>query len=151
MLIKHVYQWCCWPALAQCVCTMYHWLALAKHVYHVKLASVSYVCVPCGDAAEDGVEVVAAEGEEHAGGGDSELCGILVALTVRVDKVADLWQQLLHKHRLIQTHTVLRLLQISEREEVSRRGGGGVGAERERIRARAERSELCIAFLSFVN
>lgn len=72
------------------MCPMYLWLALAKHVYHVQLRSVIQVYVPCGNAAEDGIEVVATEGEEHARGRGAELRSVLVALAVRVDEVADL-------------------------------------------------------------
>lgn len=67
--------------------------------------------VPGGDAAEDGVEVVAAEREEHPRGGAAQLGRVLVPLAVRVDEVADLGQQLLHQHGLVQAHGVLRLLQ----------------------------------------
>lgn len=48
--------------------------------------------LPGGDAAEDGVEVVAAQREEDGGGGGPQLGGVLVALSVCVDEVADLGQ-----------------------------------------------------------
>ena len=67
--------------------------------------------LPGGDAAEDGVEVVAAQGEKHGGGGAPQLRGVMVSLSVRVEEVADLWQQLLHQHRLVQTEAVLGLLE----------------------------------------
>lgn len=77
------------------------------------------LAVPGGDAAKDGVEVVAAQREEDGRGGGSELSGVLVALTVRVDEVANLWQQLFDQHGLIQTQAVLRLLWRNDREEES--------------------------------
>lgn len=40
-----------------------------------------------------------------------------VAVAVRVDEVADLWQELLHQHRLVQPHAVLGLLKrVGHRE-----------------------------------
>lgn len=58
---------------------------------------------PGGDATEDGVEVVAAEGEEHSRCRGPELRSVMVALAVCVDEMTDLWQQLFYQHGLIQT------------------------------------------------
>lgn len=41
---------------------------------------------------------------------------MLVALTVRMDKMADLWQQLFDQHGFIQTQAVLGLLSREDRE-----------------------------------
>lgn len=57
--------------------------------------------VPGGDAAEDGVEVTAAQREQNPTGRVSQLGRVLVSLAVRVDEVTDLGQQLLHQHRLV--------------------------------------------------
>lgn len=66
--------------------------------------------LPCWDTAKDGVKVVAAEREQHGGGGATQLSGVLLALTVWVQEVTDLRQQLLHQHGLIQPQAILRLL-----------------------------------------
>lgn len=58
---------------------------------------------PGGDAAEDSVEVVAAEWEEHSRRRCPELCSMVVALAVCVDEMTNLWQQLFDQHGLIQT------------------------------------------------
>lgn len=58
---------------------------------------------PGGNAAEDGVEVVAAEWEEDGRRRGPELHSVMVALTVRVDEMTNLWQQLFDQHGLIQT------------------------------------------------
>lgn len=57
---------------------------------------------PGRDATEDGVEVVAAKGEEHSRCRGPELRGVMVALAVRVDEMTNLWQQLFDQHGLIQ-------------------------------------------------
>lgn len=59
--------------------------------------------IPGGDAAKDGVKVVAAQREEDSWGWGPELRGMLVALAVRVDEMTNLWQQLFDQHGLIQT------------------------------------------------
>lgn len=48
--------------------------------------------LPGGDTAEDGVEVVAAQREEDGRGGGPQLSGVLVAVSICVDEVADLGQ-----------------------------------------------------------
>lgn len=65
---------------------------------------------PGRDAAENGVEVVAAQREEDSRGRGAQLGSVLVTLAVGVDEMADLRQQLLHQHGLIQTQAVFRLL-----------------------------------------
>lgn len=60
-----------------------------------------YTCVPGGDAAEDGVEVTAAQREQDPTGRVPQLGCVLVALAIRVDKMTDLGQQRLHKHGLV--------------------------------------------------
>ena len=71
--------------------------------------------LPGGDAAEDGIEVVAAQREENSWGGGPELSGVLMALTVRVDEMTDLWQKLFDQHGFIQTQAVLGLLRREDR------------------------------------
>lgn len=59
--------------------------------------------IPGGNAAKDSVKVVAAQREEDSWGRGPELRSMLVALTVRVDEMTNLWQQLFDQHGLIQT------------------------------------------------
>lgn len=73
------------------------------------------ICPPGGDAAEHSVKVVAAQGKEDPRGRGPELRGVLVAVTVRVDKMADFREELLHQHGLIQTQAVLGLLETKEK------------------------------------
>lgn len=73
--------------------------------------------VPGGYAAEDGIEVVAAQREEDSWGWGTEFGSVLVALTVCMNEMADLWQELLDQHGFIQTQAVFGLLRREDREE----------------------------------
>ena len=65
---------------------------------------------PGGDSAEHSIKIVAAQGEEDPRSGGPQVGGMLVAIAVCVDKMADFGQELLNKHGLIQTQAVLGLL-----------------------------------------
>lgn len=87
----------------------------SSHTEEGYMLSQKHTGLPGGDAAEDRIEVVAAQREENSWGGGPELSGVLVALTVCVDEMADLWQKLFDQHGLIQTQAVLGLLRREDR------------------------------------
>lgn len=57
--------------------------------------------LPGGNAAEHSIKVIAAKREKNPRGRISQFSCMLVPFTVRVDEVADFWQQLFYQHGLV--------------------------------------------------